>query len=271
MENTQVVTLKNTQLTAGEIRDNVNLVQSVMKAVMKEGTHYGQIPGTPKPSLWKPGAEVLASTFRIAVSYKIEELSGDDLVRYRVTAIGTHQPTSIFMGEGMGECSSNEEKYKWRKAVEAEFKDTAENRRRIKYTSQSTIKQVRTEPADMANTILKMACKRAQVAMILNVTAASDIFTQDIEDLPPELRDMDDGPRQPQKPAAHIPPNYDQYVAETLPILRDAAEHGTEALFKQFSALPQAPQKVLLWQQHGTGLKDTAAKVDSNAKSAEDA
>jgi hypothetical protein len=33
-----------------------------------------------------------------------------------------------------------------------------------------------------------MACKRAMVAMILNVTAASDIFTQDIEDLPEELR-----------------------------------------------------------------------------------
>jgi hypothetical protein len=184
--------------TAVAIRSQVNLVQEVMKAVMKDGTHYGVIPGTPKPSLWKPGAEVLAATFRIAVSYKTEDLSTSDVVRYRVTAIGIHQTSSIVMGEGMGECSSGEEKYKWRKAsANKEYDATAEDRRRIKYGydkkkgQEYEIRQVRTEPADLANTVLKMACKRAQVAMILNVTAASDCFTQDIEDLPEELRPVD--------------------------------------------------------------------------------
>lgn len=176
-------------LTAVALRAHVNLVQEVMQAVMKKDTHYGTIPGTPKPTLYKPGAEVLAATFRIAVSYKIEDLSTPDAVRYRVAAVGTHQTTGIVMGEGMGECSSNEEKYKWRKAVNAnEFAGTAEDRRRVKYGKSYDVNQVRTEPADLANTVLKMACKRAQVAMTLNVTAASDIFTQDIEDLPEELR-----------------------------------------------------------------------------------
>lgn len=184
-----IVAYQEHQLTAIDIRAKVNLVQEVMRAVMKDGTHYGVIPGTPKPSLWKPGAEVLAATFRIAVSYRTEDLSTPDVVRYRVTAIGTHQTTGIVMGEGMGECSSSEEKYKWRKAVNAnEFDATPEDRRRTKYGKQYDVKQVRTEPADLANTVLKMACKRAQVAMTLNVTAASDIFTQDIEDLPEELR-----------------------------------------------------------------------------------
>lgn len=176
-------------LTAVALRAQVNLVQEVMQAVMKRDTHYGTIPGTPKPTLYKPGAEVLAATFRIAVSYKIEDLSTPDAVRYRVAAVGTHQTTGIVMGEGMGECSSNEEKYKWRKAINAnEFSATPEDRRRVKYGKQYDTNQVRTEPADLANTVLKMACKRAQVAMTLNVTAASDIFTQDIEDLPEELR-----------------------------------------------------------------------------------
>ena len=58
---------KQLPMTAADVRSHVNLVQEVMKAVMLEGTHYGKIPGTPKPSLWKPGAEVLAATFRIAV------------------------------------------------------------------------------------------------------------------------------------------------------------------------------------------------------------
>ena len=38
--------------------------------------------------------------------------------------------------------------------------------------------------ADQYNTVLKMSNKRSLVAAVLNVTAASDIFTQDIEDMP---------------------------------------------------------------------------------------
>jgi hypothetical protein len=179
--------------TAADMRAHVNLVQEVMKAVMQEGTHYGKIPGTPKPSLWKPGAEVLGATFHIAPSYKVEDLSTEDCARYRVTCTGTHQATGIVMGEGMGACSSNEEKYKWRKVnSNAEFDAAPENRRRVKYGKDYETKQVRTECADIDNTVLKMACKRAQVAMALNVTAASDIFTQDIEDLPEELREREE-------------------------------------------------------------------------------
>lgn len=180
------------QLTALAIRAQVNLVQEVMKAVMKEGTHYGTIPGCgDKKSLFKPGAEVLGATFRIAPSYLIEDLSALDVARYRVRCVGTHQTSGIVMGEGMGECSTGEEKYKWRKAYDEEFNATPEDRKRIKYGKYNT-KQIRTEAADLANTVLKMACKRAQVAMTLNVTAASDIFTQDIEDLSEELRSIVD-------------------------------------------------------------------------------
>lgn len=180
------------QRTAVDVRSHVNLIQEVMQAVMKENTHYGKIPGTPKKSLWKAGAEVLGVTFRVASSYKVDDLSNADTVRYRVICIGTHQPTGTVMGEGMGECSSDEEKYRWRSAVcGEEFDETPENRKRAKWRKGNPkpyqTKQVRTDAADLANTILKMACKRAQVAMAINVTAASDIFTQDIEDLPAEL------------------------------------------------------------------------------------
>lgn len=180
--------------TAATIRAQVNRIQEVMNAVMKEGVHYGKIPGTPKPSLWKPGAEVLCVTFHIAPSFKIDDLSTEDAIRYRLTCIGTHQASGTVMGEGVGECSSNEEKYKWRRSTEAEFNATDFDRRRIKYGHNSQqdrdfeITQVRTEPADLANTILKMAAKRAHIAMTLNVLAASDIFTQDIEDLPEGLQ-----------------------------------------------------------------------------------
>jgi hypothetical protein len=184
------------RFSAGEIRERVNLVQTVMQGIMKENTHYGTIPGTPKPTLYKPGAEVLCVTFRIAQEYKIEDLGDALTARYRVTCIGRHQMTGIVLGEGVGECSSAEEKYKWRGAVCAEeFDLTPESMRRIKFAKyKGNVEkkiQIRTEAADLSNTVLKMACKRAMIAMTLNVTAASDIFTQDIEDLPEELRDHD--------------------------------------------------------------------------------
>ncbi len=181
-------------LSAAEIRAQVNLIQEVMQAVMKEGEHYGVVPGTKKPSLWKPGSEKLLSTFRIAIEPIIEDLSTDDVARYRVTARATSMATGAHLGSGVGEASSNEEKYKWRRAVcTQEFEATPENRRRLKWGKDQKeriyqIQQVRTEPADVANTILKMAKKRAQIDVTLTVTAASDIFTQDIEDLPEELQ-----------------------------------------------------------------------------------
>lgn len=188
--------------TAAEIRAQVNLIQEVMAAVMKDGTHYGQIPGTDKPTLFKAGAEKILMTFRIAAQHAIEDLSTPDEIRYRVTVRGVSQAAGVTLGEGVGECSSNEEKYRWRRPVhENEYKAAPEDRRREKFTRNGDVwQQVRTEPADVANTILKMAHKRGLVAMTLVVTAASDVFTQDIEDLPEELRDAateGDGKKRP--------------------------------------------------------------------------
>ncbi len=178
-------------LTAVDVRAQVNLMQDVMAEVMKDGVHYGKIPGTNGKSLWKAGAEKLMATFRLAGDPDVEDLSSDGEVHYRVK-VRLSTPSGQFVGAGIGECSSREDKYAWRASVcDDEFDDTPENRRRIKYaTYQGKVErkeQVRTNPADVANTILKMAKKRAQVDAVITATAASDIFTQDIEDLPPEV------------------------------------------------------------------------------------
>src|SRR6266851_6909658 len=98
--------------TAIEIRAQVNLIQEVMRAVMKENTHYGVIPGCQKPSLWKPGAEVLFATFRVSVDPTVEDLSTFNEARFRVTARGTSNH-GVQLGSAVGEASSDEEKYKW--------------------------------------------------------------------------------------------------------------------------------------------------------------
>ena len=182
------------RLSATETIDHARAVQEVMQTLMKEGEHYGKIPGTDKPTLLKPGAEKLCVAFRIADDYRVEDLSAGDCIRYRVTCVGRHQLTGIDLGTGVGEGSTNEERYKWRRAVcDEEFEATPESQRRIKYGRKSggyfTTKQVRTEPADLANTVLKMACKRAKMAMVLSVTGASAIFSQDLEALDDLLRE----------------------------------------------------------------------------------
>ena len=183
------------RMAVSDIIQHVALVQEVMRAVMKPDVHYGTIPGTPKPTLYKAGAEVLCMTFRVADTYEVEDLSTSDMIRYRVNCIGTHQTTGVVLGSGQGEASSGEEKYKWRKAIcKEEFDETPANMRRVKHArgkGGTTYKQeqVRTEPADLANTVLKMANKRAKMAMTLNVTAASDCFAQDLEDMDSALVD----------------------------------------------------------------------------------
>lgn len=171
------------------LRAQIQLIQKAMSEVMIEGVHFGKIPGTPKPSLWKSGAEVLCSMFHIAPIFLTEDLSTSDSVRYRVRCIGRHQATGIDLGEGVGECSSDEAKFRWRAPVcDEEFAATPADRRREKWTrGQGGVyvqKQVRVDCADVANTVLKIGAKRAHIAMVLNVLAASDIFSQDLEDLP---------------------------------------------------------------------------------------
>ena len=201
-------------LTAVEIRAQVNLIQEVMKAVMKDGHHYGQIPGAGnKPVLFKAGAEKLLFTFRLSADPEIEDLSTGDVIRYRVRC-KVYDRAGAYLGAGVGECSSDEEKYRWRAAVcKEEYDETPEDRRRMKYAKRRDggayrIAQVRTMPADLANTILKMAKKRAQIDAALTVTAASDIFAQDLEDLPEELREAvaeNGAPKENGKPAPEPP------------------------------------------------------------------
>lgn len=218
-----------------EVVAHAKTVQQVMQAVMKPNVHYGAIPGAgDKPTLLKSGAEVLCMTFRIADRYEVTDLSVSGVIRYRVNCVGEHQQTGTPLGSGLGECSTDEEKYRWRKAVcDEEFDSTPETMRRLKFGRKGggghyTVKQVRTEPADLANTVLKMACKRAKIAMVLNVTAASDMFSQDLEDLDEALRDhltrhgQDQQQQQPQGPAVWP----DEAFAAQLPRWTKAVQAG---------------------------------------------
>lgn len=173
-----------------------------MEQVMVEKIDYGAIPGTgDKPTLLKPGSEKILSMFRIAVDPVIEDLSiPDECIRYRVTCRLLDSVTQAYLGAGVGECSSNETKYKWRTAVcDEEWNETPADQRRIKWgwkwgqkrgeKISIQTKQVRTPHDDFGNTVLKMAKKRAQIDACLTVTAASSVFSQDLDDIDETLRE----------------------------------------------------------------------------------
>lgn len=225
-------------LTAADMRAQVNLIQDVMRSVMIEGTHYGTIPGTKSRSLYKAGAEKLMATFRLAADPEVEDLGCDGEVHYRIK-VRVMSQSGLLLGAGIGECSSQEEKYSWRRPICAEeFELTPENRRRVKFGKyQGRVEkqaQIRTNPADVRNTVLKMAKKRALVDAILTVTAASDIFTQDIEDLPEELRDqVAEDTRSRARPGAQaVQRTIPEDTPERLQLIADmqaVADNGTEA------------------------------------------
>lgn len=172
------------------------IAQLMAEGVLKNGVHFGKVTNSDKekPSLWKAGAEVVCFTFRIANEHvRVDDLSVRDehghliVVRYRIVTRAVHIPTGAVLGEGIGECSSDEEKYAWRKVVcPAEFEAAADHNRRIKFYNNdgqiNEVQQIRQNAADVANTVLKMGDKRSYVDMTLKATAASEFYGQDMDD-----------------------------------------------------------------------------------------
>lgn len=209
------------EISAEDVLGQRDKIKQVMDAVMEKGVHYGEIPGIDKPTLLKPGAEVLAVTFRLAPSYQSEKVFHDDSHLTVISTVTlTHIPTGLVVAEGEGLCTSREKKYAYRgegrvcpACGEAAIKRSKYPPREGDYDGASTSdapgwycfgkiggcganfaaedpriigqeagKIANPDLPDTWNTVLKMANKRALVAAILNGTAASDIFTQDVED-----------------------------------------------------------------------------------------
>jgi hypothetical protein len=200
------------ELTVEEIVAQAKKIERVIREAMEEDVHYGTIPGTPKPTLYKAGAEKLCLLFRFDPQYlSTESRDGEHLIVKSVCTLW-HITTGLRMGSGEGSCSTRESKYAWRftkrscpsckaeaigKSKEeygggwycnkkaggcgAGFKRGSDGAKEIE-AQREVGKVPNPDLADQYNTVLKMANKRALVAAVLNVTAASDVFTQDLED-----------------------------------------------------------------------------------------
>ena len=170
-ENNQLAIASNPeQQGAIEVRQQVNQIQYLMQQVLKSGEHYGVVPGTKgKPTLFQSGAEKIAYMFHLVPSYEIHKTDlGGGHREYEVTCTLTSRDNGEVMGYGMGSCATLESKYRYRN----------------KWVNNQKVREENADIADTWNTVLKMAKKRAFVDAVKSTTAASDIFTQDVEDLP---------------------------------------------------------------------------------------
>ncbi len=199
-------------LRLGDIKERQRLVEQFFKEVMVKDVDFGVIPGTPKPSLWKPGAEKLAEFYGYAPVIKdtresVNEQTG--FARMVVTIALVERGTGEIVAEGVGEANTMEDKHRWRESKRtcpkcgsaalrkgkddtgggwycwakiggcgAKFGDNAPE-----ITSQMAGRIENAAPWDLWNTILKMAKKRAVVDAVLSATRSSGLFTQDVEDL----------------------------------------------------------------------------------------
>jgi len=207
-----VVNFEDYAMNVDSVVRQVNLIQDVMSKVMRVDEHYGTIPGCQKPSLYKPGAEKLGFTFRLAPEYDVSTINMSNGHReYQVKCRLRHIPTGSMVGEGEGSCTTMEGKFRFRggekestgQTVPKEYWNLKKDGKMSeaidliggpgygvgKIDGKWEIcsigeKQEHDNPADYYNTCLKMAKKRAHVDAILTATAASDIFTQDVEDMP---------------------------------------------------------------------------------------
>lgn len=198
------------EMSIEQVIARVEKVRELQRRVMKVDVHYGVIPGTPKPTLYKAGAELMLLTFMLDPQYTHEIVQQGDHREITSKCTLFHIPTERRVGSGEGSCSTKESKYAYRKSSSlcpACGKEVYKSKQKPEWycwakrggcgktypLNDPRIKSGGRVPnpdlADQYNTVLKMANKRALTAAVLNATAASEIFTMDVEDFP-ENQDM---------------------------------------------------------------------------------
>jgi DNA-directed RNA polymerase subunit RPC12/RpoP len=274
-------------LSVSTIKHQIQVIQEVMKDTMVKDTHYGVIPGCgDKPTLLKAGAEKLCLTFRLSPTYVVEKTElGNGHREYSIRCTLTHIPSESVFGEGVGTCSTMESKFRYRKAerVCPECGSTAIIKGRKEYgggwlcfakkggcgakfgdNDSAIVDQVvgRVEHPDIAdiyNTVLKIAKKRAHVDGVLTATAASDIFAQDLEDLPrAELTPKENSQPDNPEPEIVVPEEIKNEVHDkTLTFLGNNDAQGMKKLWDQYDIDAQ----VVLWKMFNSAQQNRIKKL----------
>lgn len=158
------------------------LLEAYIRERMKPDIHFYKVRGGGKNSLTKEGAELVSLPHGLKPKYDVlmgpQEPPADTTVPYQITVKCGLYKGDIFGGEGMGSASS------------------------IKMNRQGNKEPRQKDPGLCHNSTLKMAMKSAYIAATLSATAASEFFTQDMEEVqsPPAPPPTPTGPRPASSP-----------------------------------------------------------------------
>lgn len=182
MENGKELSVQNTDLSVqlnstaiASLKAQREQLRSFITSQLRKDNDFGIIPGTPKNSLYKPGAEKIANLFQLGSRILKQDRDVDvknNFAMFSVLVEVFHIPTGKSISQCEGICNSREKKYHMRSVYE--FNQKTKRREKIG--------EEETPVGDLLNTLSKMAQKRAYVGAVILATGASDFFTQDLED-----------------------------------------------------------------------------------------
>jgi hypothetical protein len=243
-------------------------VLEIIHNQMQDGVHFGVFPGSDNVDLLKPGVELLLSVFMIGLAPRVEDISPPGELAYRVTTDGVYLPTSKILGRGCAECSSREERFAWRKAInDDEFNYYPEDQRRVKFYRGYNGKadwhqqQVRVDPQSVGNTVNAMAQKRAAKNLLDNVLGTGDLFDEMTRAYKAAKEGNGRGGQRQQRPPRNTPTSTPTNTSGPPP-----AGELTEGMRRQIgSALQRAnltPDKLLAHFQIQTMTQLTADRIN---------
>ncbi|WHH59126.1 hypothetical protein [Petroclostridium sp. X23] len=179
IESMDINTVKNTM-------QKIQAFQAIVQQTLKKDHDYGEVPGTSKPTLLKPGSEKICMMMGLTPEYEIiSSIEDFDKGFFNYTFKCRIYKNGSVVSEGVGSCNSKESKYRYiwvnedkiPSGIDIEGLESKERYGNMQYKVEND------EGCSLANTILKMAKKRALVDATLQVASLSEIFTQDVEDM----------------------------------------------------------------------------------------
>ncbi len=169
-------------------------LRTCTKAVLREGTDYGVIPGTgDRKVLLKPGAEKLLQWFGFAYTMHCLDIERDDEGKkqgatYRCTVVKRLADGTVAdIATCEGYAGYEEEKFYRPADEQARFKAEARERKYAKIDGRPANPNKWQHIAEYRapwNTVIKMAQKRALVGATIDATAAAGLFGQEEDSSP---------------------------------------------------------------------------------------
>lgn len=274
--------------------------EAIINEVLVPDVDFGKIPGTDKPTLFKPGAEKIADALNLCPEYdpitaREDWEAGRFFYRYRCRLV--LRGTEVAIATGLGSCNSMEDRYRWRTQQRAcpKCKKNTIIKGNDKYTkgpnkmgawvcwkkkdgcgaqfaekdtditSQVAGKVENEDPYTLVNTVDKMAQKRALVAAALNL-GFSHKFTQDVEDIGPAGAEDE---RHVQR-AATPPADDDQPPVEDEPGSNDPPSQAADQKSGNGTGVLTSKQISRLWaiafdsgKKHKLSEEDIKKKVNA--------